>query len=1046
MGFFTFTTRTDHRHAPDSPEHDGNGRTTLADTAHWLEVDAVTHQLGSARPDGLSEDEARDRLEQHGENALLGEGGVSPVKVLVRQMANALTLVLVAAMAIGYGVQDWVEGGVITAVIILNISIGFFQEYKAEKTMDSLRSLASPTALVTRAGETKQIPAKHVVPGDIVHVKMGDVVPADMRLFHVSNLEADEALLTGEAMPVAKTLAAGPAQPAREQIPVGDRINLAFSSTTISRGRASGVVISTGMETQIGRIASSMQNKKSRASDGPKLSIVCTLWRSYNSLSATIRGLRTGTPLQVKLNKLAYYLFLVSSYCFASTLLLIVFAVAKFDVTNEVAIYAIALGIAVIPESVIAVLTITMATGTSRMAKAHVVVRQLNALEALGSVTDICSDKTGTLTAGKMLVRKFWLPKLPELDSLPSEYLVESGQEVLEPVGEVYADVDHESEKGDLLDLQAHLRAKEFVLCASLCNIATIGKNKEQKWVSTGDPTEVALQVFASKVGHGRPTLTATEVDPNHTNDKLGQPTKRFILKDEFPFDSDVKRMSTVYLDQEATGCDRVVVFLKGAVERVLDACTHIFTGAGEPALLTDELRTAIFSKTESLASQGLRVLALGSRRPGAAVDLSSETALERTEVEKDHCFIGLAGIYDPPRPESVHAVRACKKAGIVVHMLTGDHQATASAIARDIEIIGPDSPASAVMPAAEFNAMTDAEIDALTELPLVIARCDPGTKVRMIEAGTRRGKFMAMTGDGVNDAPSLKLAPVGIGMGQGSDVAKSASELVLTDDNFDSIRAAISEGRRIFDNIQRFILHLLATNVAEVVLLICGLAFMDNSEESVFPLSPLAVLWLNMITGGPPAFGLGLEPASADVMTRPPYSIKAGVFNGPVLLDTFVYGFSMGITSLLSFVIVVYGRNDGELGMNCNREANEICDVVFRGRSTVFATLTFEILLYAWELKSLTRSMFSIRPGRPFYVDLWENQVLFWAVVLGVASVPLCIYIPGLNDKVFYQKGITWEWGLVVGMTLAFVGSIELWKMCVARRRTKPAEHVVDV
>ncbi|KAJ7182704.1 sodium transport ATPase [Mycena crocata] len=1047
----------------EDPQSPGD---SILDTAHWLEVEAVIRHLDTARPDGIREDEAQQRLEKFGDNGLVGEGGVSAAKVLVRQMANALTLVLVAAMAIGYGVQDWVEGGVITAVIVLNVAIGFFQEYKAEKSMDSLRSLASPTALVTRGGETKQIPAKHVVPGDLVHIKHGDVVPADLRLFFVSNLEVDEALLTGEALPVAKcadaltrpqlgvpfathetgsqTLIPPPAHSSGSlsgsQIAVGDRINLAFSSTTVTRGRGSGIVIGTAMSTQIGRIAESMQNKRKRVTpEGNKL----PLWKRVWEISMTILGLRTGTPLQIKLNKLAYALFLL-----AVVLLLIVFAVAKFRVTNEVAIYAIALAIAVIPESLISVLTITMSTGTSRMAKAHVVVRQLNALEALGSVTDICSDKTGTLTAGKMLVRKFWLPTLSNActstdGNLPMEYLVDSGSEVLEPTGDVYAE---SGEKKQLLDLKEHLRAKEFVLCASLCNVATVNKNREEKWVSTGDPTEVALQVFASKLGHGRSTLTSTNVDSddNISNEKADG--KRYLLKLELPFDSDVKRMSTVYVDRQAEdGADPVVVFLKGAVERVLDACTHVFTGSGERISLTDALKQAVFAQTEQLASQGLRVLALASRRPQFALDLSSEITLERTDVEREHCFIGLAGIYDPPRPESVHAVRACRQAGIVVHMLTGDHQATATAIARDIEIIGPDSPASAVMPAAEFNAMTDKEIDDMGELPLVIARCDPDTKVRMIEAGKRRGKYMAMTGDGVNDAPSLKLAPVGIGMGQGSDVAKNASELVLTDNNFDSIRAAISEGRRIFDNIQRFILHLLTTNVAEVILLICGLAFQDESAESVYPLSPLAVLWLNMLTGGPPAFGLGLEPAAVDVMLRPPQDAKTGVFSWPVIIDTLFYGFVMGVTTLMNFVIVLHGKNNGELGHDCNREPSESCEVVFRARSTVFATLTFQILLYAWELKSFDRSLFSLNPDRPFYKDLWANRVLFWSVVLGSASVPICIYVPGLSDHVFYQKGITWEWGLVVGMTLVFVASIEIWKVLVASKRGK-ARNTVPV
>ncbi|KAI0312394.1 hypothetical protein OF83DRAFT_660871 [Amylostereum chailletii] len=1046
---------------------EGSGRLpSMGDEAHWVEADVVVRAYRTDKDHGLADPDAEARLLQFGENVIDGKGGVSAFRVLVRQMANALTLVLVAAMAIGFGVRDWIEGGVISAVILLNISLGFFQEYKAEKTIDSLRSLASPTALVVRGGERKQILAKEIVPGDIVHVKTGDVVPADVRLIAASNLEVDEALLTGEAMPVAKiveplttpaksatvrtvsgdTLSSSTAMSVstesegtevgpREQIAVGDRINLVYASTTVTRGRGHGVVVAVGMNTQIGRIAASMKGKRSEKDRK------ITLWKRGYESAATLLGLRTGTPLQIKLNRLAYSLFLV-----AAVLLVVVFAVAKFEVTNEVAIYAIALAIGVIPESLIAVLTVVMSTGTARMAKCNVVVRQLHALEALGSITDICSDKTGTLTAGKMLVRKFWIPELsfskaPDgAGEASGVYVVETGDSVLEPSGAVFKELKH----GVPFDVGKHDRTREFALCASLCNVATIERNKAGHWVSTGDPTEVALQVFAAKVGFGRTKLTGAQI--SNDLDKLKdaeEPIGRFVLKKEFPFDSDVKRMSTVYIDREAKGEERVVVFLKGAVERVLDTCTHTYMGTSEPVTLSHAMREKIHDQTEHLAAQGLRVLALASRRPRG--DLNVHGELKREEVERDHCFIGLAGIYDPPRPESAPAVRACKEAGIVVHMLTGDHQATATAIARDIGIINQYSPASAVMPASQFNKMTDQEIDELPELPLVIARCDPNTKVRMIDAGKRRGKYMAMTGDGVNDAPSLKLAPVGIGMGQGSDVAKNASELVLTDDNFDSIRAAIGEGRRIFDNIQRFILHMLATNVAEVILLTLGLAFQDTREESVFPLSPLAILWLNMITGGFPSVGLGLEPAAVGVMSRPPHDIRAGVFTRYVITDFFVYGVAMGATTLLNFVIVVWGGEHGQLGVDCNEDGGIRCSAVFRARSTVFATLTFEMLLYAWELKSLDRSLFSIRPDRPSYVDIWENQVLFWAVTLGMASVPLAIYIPGLNDEVFFQEGISWEWGLVVGMTVVFVSWVELWKALVARKRTgKMRERMV--
>ncbi|KAL1844437.1 hypothetical protein VTK73DRAFT_2563 [Phialemonium thermophilum] len=373
--------------------------------------------------------------------------------------------------------------------------------------------------------------------------------------------------------------------------------------------------------------------------------------------------------------------------------------------------------------------------------------------------------------------------------------------------------------------------------------------------------------------------------------------------------------------------------------------------------------------------------------------------------------------------------------------MLTGDHPETAQAIAKEIGIIPrnlgvlPQSVAqSVVLKATDFDRLTDAEIDALEELPLVIARCAPETKTRMIEALRRRDAFMAMTGDGVNDAPSLSRADVGIAMGSGSDVAKSAAKIVLTDDKFNSIVAAIREGRRMFDNIQKFVLHLLSSNVGEVILLIAGLGFRDRSGYSVFPISPLEILWINMLTSSFPAFGLGREKASAEVMRKPPHDKRRGVFTDQILVDMMVYGVLMGTCTLMTFVIVVYGANGGRLGVDCNRAYSESCVPVFRARAAVFAELTWLILLSAWEFKNIRRSLFRLNPDDPrrfpLFGDLYENRFLFWAVTIGGISVFPVVYIPVLNTKVFKHTGISWEWAVVVGMTLVYVAGMELWKL----------------
>ncbi|KAI1073946.1 potassium/sodium eff [Whalleya microplaca] len=1018
-----------------------------------LPIQDVANILETDVDKGLSSAQVTQCQEKYPPNELDVGGAIPWYKIMLRQLFNAMILVLFFAMALSFAVSDWVEGGVLLAVIVLNVSIGFYQEYGAEKKMDALRALSAPSAMVLRDGRTQVVPNAEVVPGDIVILKMGDTVPADVRLFEAMNLAADEQSLTGESIAVEKIVE----HLEDEELGIGDRLNIAYGTTTVRKGRGRGIVIATGMQTEVGKIAASTAKKHRKAGRsmnykkyGKRQPIIGLSKRIYDFVGKFL-GLTEGTPLQIKLSKLAYMLFGCALF-----LAVIVFAVNKFNVPNEVVIYAISTGIAIIPESLVAVLTITMVVAVTVMRKANVVVRDLSALEALGGVTNICSDKTGTLTQGAMIVRKVWIPsktiytvKDSKHPSDPTEGTVTFSEDNDQPEESEKRDFDQErsaavlkfdvpDEKlnppkpkvGNEKDAIMNPELEAFLLSAALCNLATVRhetdpREDQPEWQVTGEPTEIALQVFAHRFDKGKKA-------------KVAEGWKQVA---EFPFDSSIKRMSVIY---NGPNSDHSMVFTKGAVERVLDLCSTVGTGQ-EP--MTDEYKEKILKQMDVFASQGQRVLAIASRPwdgkyqektdPG---NHEGDEAL-RNRVETGLTLLGLAGIYDPPRKETTPAIAECSSAGIKVHMLTGDHPATAEAIAKEVGIIphnltilGHDVANAIVQKANDFDKLTEAEIDALPELPLVLARCAPDTKTRMIEALRRRNAYMAMTGDGVNDAPSLSRADVGIAMGSGSDVAKSAAKIVLTDDKFNSIVAAIREGRRMFDNIQKFILHLLTSNVGEVILLICGLGFQDDSGFSVFPISPLEILWINMLTSSFPAFGLGREQASREVMRKPPHDRKRGVFTDQILIDMLVYGLIMGTLSLMTFVIVIYGANDGQLGVNCNREFSDSCIPVFKARATVFAELTWLILVSAWEFKDIRRSMFRLNPDDdsrfPVFKDVYANRFLFWAVVIGALSVFPVVYIPVVNTNVFKHYRITWEWSLAVAATILFVAGMELWKM----------------
>ncbi|KAK8875261.1 Sodium transport ATPase 5 [Apiospora arundinis] len=1049
------------------PQHvSGQSNKPLSRPAHALSWQDVLDELGADALDGLSADEAEARQAQFGPNELGDAEGVQPMRIIVAQIANAMTLVLILAMAVSFGIGSYIEGGVISAVILLNVVVGFFQEYSAEKTMDSLRSLSSPTATVVRGGKSQVVPSSQIVPGDIVEVKMGDTLPADIRLVEAKNFETDEALLTGESLPVRKSQN----QVFDDQTGPGDRLNIAYSSSTVTKGRAKGIVFATGACTEIGAIATALGQKESkvrpvkRKPDGRANPV-----RYMEAYTLTLGdalgrflGVNVGTPLQRKLSKLAMLLFAIAVVC-----AIIVLAANKFNSRQEVIIYAVATGLSMIPASLVVVLTITMAAGTKRMVQRHVVVRNLKSLEALGAVTDICSDKTGTLTQGKMVARAAWVPGM-------GTYTVDTSEDPFNPTmgtisfdPRVPTDMDLKNSKdapptdtaSDPVRLLQDSAAKQhllqdFLSVAALANLATIHES-EGTWQARGDPTEIAIQVFANRFSQNRLDLVGTaDVTGDEDNEVDAKKKKEWTDVAELPFDSDVKRM-TVIMKENRTG--KNWIFTKGAVERVIEACTsysgnsddnnNSATAASHD--MTDEFREGILRNMEVFAGMGLRVLALASREVTDDEKHTMRTGegdgeIDRAAVERNLVFRGLVGLYDPPRAESAPAVRSCHEAGIAVHMLTGDHPETAKAIAIEVGILpsslqtgrlSADVAVTMVMTAGQFDALSDDEIDGLPVLPLVIARCAPSTKVRMIEALHRRGRFCAMTGDGVNDSPSLRRADVGIAMGQaGSDVAKDASDIVLMDDNFASIVSAIEEGRRIFDNIQKFVLHVLAENIAQAGTLLVGLVFKDATGLSVFPLAPVQIIWVIMVTSGMPDMGLGFERAVPGIMRRPPQSLKTGIFTLEFLVDMVVYGLWIAALCLATFSLVVYGFGDGDLGVDCNGHYSASCDTVFRARATTFATLTWFALFLAWEMIDMRRSFFRMQPGSTKYFtqwarDIWRNKFLFWAIILGFVTMFPTLYIPVLNHAVFKHTGITWEWGIVFIASALFFAGVESWK-----------------
>jgi P-type Ca2+ transporter type 2C len=840
---------------------------------------------------GLTEEEVSRRREQFGENRLAEGERKSLLTLFLDQFRDFMVLVLLGATLISGLLEEYTDAITIIAIVIVNGILGFLQEVRAERSLASLRELSAPTARVIRDGKRVVIPASGLVPGDLIELEAGDRVPADVRLIEVQGLETEESALTGESLPVSK-------QVERINDPeagLGDRRNMVYLGTMVTRGKARGLVVATGMQTEMGKIADLIQSAE-----------------------------ETMTPLQMRLEHLGKILVYVA---LGITAVVVITGILHGQQIYNMFLAGVSLAVAAIPEGLPAIVTIALALGVQRMIKRRAIVRKLPSVETLGCATVICSDKTGTLTQNKMTVQKVWVGGI---------FYGVSGTGY-EPEGEFLL-------SGRKIDPNRRPDLRRLLQIGVLCNNAELvktqkGKRGEPVWQVNGDPTEGALLVLAGKAGI-RPEV-------------LEQAEQRV---DEIPFDS-VRKMMSV-LTRNADG--EIHLLVKGAPDILLSRCAHMLVD-GKVVPLSASLRKAVMQANEEMAREALRVLGFAYR------PIRDRKQLKVGDPEQHLVFVGLAGMIDPPREEVFEAIQTCRRAGIKTVMITGDHQVTAEAIARQLGIL----PAKGiVLDGNTLQQMSDKQLIDKVEHTYVFARVSPEHKLRIVKALQARGHVVAMTGDGVNDAPAIKAADIGISMGQtGTDVAKEASALVLSDDNFATIVAAIEEGRGIYDNIRKFVRYLLASNVGEIVTM-----FIAMLMGLPLPLLPIQILWVNLVTDGLPAIALGVDPAEADIMKRPPRNVKESIFARGLGFKILSRGLLIGLATLGVFWY----------GLQVDPSHLE------KAQTMAFATLVMAQLIHVFDCRSVEKGIFSR--------NLFENLWLVASVLSSIGLLLVVIYVESLQ------------------------------------------------
>ena len=862
-------------------------------------VEEVFNEVQSS-PAGLSSQEVASRLEKYGANTLQEGKKKSLLEKFVDQFKDFMILVLLVAAVVSMfahsGEPDPTDAIIILAVVLLNAILGVFQESKAEEAIEALKKMASPVASVLRDGHVEHVKGEDIVVGDVVILEAGDVVPADMRLFEVNTVKIEESALTGESVPVDKDLVI----PTGDEVGIGDRTNMAFSSTNVTYGRAVGVVTSTGMNTEVGKIANMLANTE-----------------------------ESKTPLQENQDALGKWL----------TIMILVIAVIIFVVGmlrgNEwthMLLTAIAIAVAAIPEGLPAISTIILALGTQKMAQRNAIVRKLPAVETLGGVEIICSDKTGTLTLNQMTVEKM-----------------------------VYDNEIHDASE----------EISKDNIALRVMNLANDTKISQDNSL-LGDPTETAMVQYG--------------LDKNYD---VREELVNIPRIAEVPFDSTRKLMTTIHQLEDG----KYLVATKGAPDMLLDRVTKI-EKHGEVSAFTEDDRTTLMKLNKEMATQALRVLAMAYK----VIDTLPET-VDTDSIEHDLIFAGLVGMIDPERKEAAAAIKVAQSAGIRTIMITGDHRDTAQAIAKRLGILRPDQE-DGVLTGGELNDISDEELERTVETYSVYARVSPEHKVRIVKAWQKNGKVVSMTGDGVNDAPSLKQADIGVGMGiTGTEVSKGASDMVLADDNFETIVVAVEEGRKVFANIQKAVQYLLSANFGEVMTMFVA----TMAGWSI--LEPIHILWINLVTDVFPAIALGLEEAEADIMNHPPRGKSSNFLSNGVLPSIFYQGFFEGGITLFVFWYATHIANWG----------NPV------GETMAFATLGLIQLFHAFNVKSVYKSLGT--------VGAFKNKLFNYAILLSAAMLLSVMVIPGLTT-VFDVAILTAEqWLFVVGAAFSIVPIVEIAK-----------------